>query len=621
MRNGPRKYSDWFSKSVRNSIVGRAVQILDPREHRKLLIVSLLQIAMGFLDLFGIAVIGILGALAVVGVQSKMPGNRVSAALRLFHIESFSFQNQMAVLGLIAGVVLVTRTVFSVIFTRRIFFFLGSKGAEISADLVSKLLSRDLLEVQEQSAQQRIYSLTVGVNAIVMGIIASSITLISDLMLLIIITIGLIIVDIKIAISSFFLFGAIGLMLYRLMSVRAKKLGNENATLVIRSNQKISEVLNSYREAIVKNRRGYYAREIGNIRHQLAGAQSELSFMPYVSKYVIETAVVLGALLISASQFVLQDVGHAVGTLAVFLAAGSRIAPAVLRIQQGAIQIRGSAGTAEPTLKLISELKNVLTISNPVESLDRTHQGFSANVSLDNVIMFYPGSKSPSIAGVSLEVKENSVVAFVGSSGAGKTTLADLILGILKPASGSVKICGVSPQECTSKWPGAISYVPQEVNIIDGTIRENITLGFPSDEVGEELIKECLTKASLWGFVSGLPQGIETQVGDNGSRLSGGQRQRLGIARALLTNPKLLVLDEATSALDGETEAYVTEAIYKLKGNTTVIIIAHRLSTIKDADNVVFLKDGQIKAEGKFDEIRKIAPDFDHQAHLMGIKY
>jgi ABC-type multidrug transport system fused ATPase/permease subunit len=234
--------------------------------------------------------------------------------------------------------------------------------------------------------------------------------------------------------------------------------------------------------------------------------------------------------------------------------------------------------------------------------------------------MVYPDSAIPAVQGINLEVEENSVVAFVGSSGAGKTTLVDLILGVLKPNKGSITISNIEPLECASRWSGAISYVPQNVSVIDGSIRENVTLGYPSIEVSDELVIECLSKASLWKFVSSLPEGMDTQVGDGGSRLSGGQKQRLGIARALLTNPKLLVLDEATSALDGGTEADITDAIYKLKGATTVIIIAHRLSTVIDADKVVYMQQGRIAAEGKFSDVRALAPDFDHQANLMGIK-
>jgi ABC-type bacteriocin/lantibiotic exporter with double-glycine peptidase domain len=265
-------------------------------------------------------------------------------------------------------------------------------------------------------------------------------------------------------------------------------------------------------------------------------------------------------------------------------------------------------------------LKSSVTTLETSDKLERSHNGFVPKISIMNLTMIYPETNMSAVTDLTLEVEENSVVALVGASGAGKTTLADLILGVLEPSQGSIIISGNSPLECARKWPGAISYVPQNVSIINGTIRENVTLGYPSVDVEDEVVIECLTNASLWGFVESLPEGLHSQVGDGGSRLSGGQKQRLGIARALLTNPKLLVLDEATSALDGETEADITDAIYKLKGATTVIIIAHRLSTIVDADKVVYMEHGRIVAQGKFADVRSAAPNFDHQANLMGIK-
>ena len=207
----------------------------------------------------------------------------------------------------------------------------------------------------------------------------------------------------------------------------------------------------------------------------------------------------------------------------------------------------------------------------------------------------------------------------MGPSGAGKTTMIDLLLGILNQDSGSVLISGVSPIKAITKWPGAISYVPQDVVITAGTIRENISLGYPIEVATDNLVLEALGIAQLDKFVRELPNGIDTQVGERGAKISGGQRQRLGIARALFTRPQLLVLDEATSSLDGATEASISDAIQALRGSTTVIIIAHRLSTIKHVDKVVYLSSGKIQAVGTFEEVRKLVPDFDSQAKVIGL--
>ena len=597
----------------------RASKILTRSDRRKLIFVSIAQVGMGFLDLFGIAIIGILGALAITGVQSSEPGNRVSAALRLMRVESFSFQTQVAILAILAGVLLVGRTLLSIYFTKRILYFLSLRGASISSNLVSRLLRESLLKVQERTTQQTLYSVTAGVNSLVIGVIAVAVSLITDVAVLIVIALGLFYVDPFVAVSSFLFFAAVGLTLYYLMNIRAASLGKRNAILTIASNQKINEVFSSYRELMVRNRRAYYSKEIGEQRILLARTQAETSFMPNYSKYIFEIAVVVGAILISASQFILHDAGRAIGTLAVFLAAGTRVAPAILRIQQGAVNIKGNMGAAQPTLDLLDELGELSGVEFEEDRIDFVHKNFVSRIAIENASLTYPGNVSPSLHQVSIEIEESKIVAIVGPSGAGKTTLVDVLLGVLKPDIGGVQISGVSSIEAISKWPGAISYVPQDVLIVDGTIRHNIALGFPSATINDEQIMLAIEDSALGDFVNSLPLGLDTEVGEAGAKLSGGQRQRLGIARALYTNPKLLVLDEATSALDGETESLVTESIQKLRGKVTVVMIAHRLSTVRNADVVIYMQSGKVQAVGTFEEVRKAIPNFDHQANLMGL--
>jgi ABC-type multidrug transport system fused ATPase/permease subunit len=182
-----------------------------------------------------------------------------------------------------------------------------------------------------------------------------------------------------------------------------------------------------------------------------------------------------------------------------------------------------------------------------------------------------------------------------------------------------VKIQGDDPLKAIQLWPGAIGYVPQDVMISNGTIRQNVCLGYSVSEVPEERIWQALEVAQLSDFVRNLPDGLDTHVGDRGAKLSGGQRQRLGIARAMFTKPKLLVLDEATSALDGSTEASIAEAVHNLKGGVTIVMIAHRLSTVKESDVIHYLNEGELVMSGSFEELRKSIPEFDKQAKLMGI--
>jgi ATP-binding cassette subfamily C protein len=218
-----------------------------------------------------------------------------------------------------------------------------------------------------------------------------------------------------------------------------------------------------------------------------------------------------------------------------------------------------------------------------------------------------------------LKIEPGSQWAFVGPSGSGKTTLVDLILGIQEPMSGEILISGLEPRTSFKTHPLAVAYVPQDVEIVNGSIKHNILLGLDETKFKDIQIWNLLERVKLSELVTNLPQKLESQVGESGAKLSGGQRQRLGIARALITQPKLLVLDEATSALDSETELAITESLTALKGEITILVIAHRLSTVKDSDVIVYLNDGNIEALGKFDEVKKLVPNFARQAELMGL--
>jgi len=601
------------------STIRRSLGVLSRLDQRKLLAATFIQILLSALDLLGIVAIGLLGALSATGLQSQEPGNRVGLALRVLHLADMSFQTQALILGISAVILLVGRTVLSIFFTRRILFFLSRRGATISANLVARLLSQSLVMIQGRTTQETLYSVTKGVELIVLQVLATVVVLVSDFSLLLVLAVGLFLVDPTTAIGTFIIFSMIGYLLYRFMHVRASSLGVESSELNIKSNEKIVEVFASYRESVVRNRRDYYAREISKLRFSLANTSAEISFLPYVSKYVIETSVVLGALLIGITQFFLQDATHAITTLAIFLAAGSRIAPAVLRVQQGSIQIRNSLGQAKPTLDLLDALSDSTIIENVDDTLDLIHTGFRSEITVDGVTFTYPNNSAPAIKNISLKIEPGSLVAFVGSSGAGKTTMIDVLLGVLNPNQGMVLISGLPPLEAVAKWPGAISYVPQDIVIAAGSIRENVALGYPSEVATDELVLSALKVADLDEFLLDLPEGLDNLVGERGAKISGGQRQRLGIARAMFTRPHLLVLDEATSALDGETEASISEAIHELRGSTTVVMIAHRLSTVRNADMVVYLSEGKILATGTFDEVRNAVPDFDRQAKLMGL--
>ena len=340
--------------------------------------------------------------------------------------------------------------------------------------------------------------------------------------------------------------------------------------------------------------------------------------MPSVSKYFLETAVVVSALGISAVQFVRLDAVHAIASLSIFMAAGSRIAPAVLRIQQGAVQIKGSVGAATPTLKLIEDLKSteVLTATDDllIKKID-----FVPDIKIKDLTYNYEGATTSALSRINIDINPGSFVALVGPSGGGKSTLVDCMLGVLKTSGGKVLISGLSPEDCKKNFPGELAYVPQEIFLTSGSISKNIALGIDFNLVREKDVWAALDSAQLGDFVRNLPDGLNSLVGENGSHLSGGQKQRIGIARALFSKPKLLVLDEATSAMDGQTEFDISTAINSLRGTTTVVMVAHRLSTVQDADLVVYMDNGMVIATGDFESVKSKVPDFEVQARLLGL--
>ena len=608
-----------ISETIKNSVLYRSSKVLSKSDKRKLFAVVIIQIMLGALDLVGVGLIGVIGSLAISGVGSKQPGNRVQWLLDELNLGSFDLQSQATILGILAVSVMVLKTVLSMIFIRKILYFLSFKGARISSILVSRLLAQPLLTVQSRSNQETLFALTSGVSSITIGVLATFVALISDTSLLLVMAIGLFVVDPILSISTFALFAAIAFMLYRVMQVRARNLGEKNRQTNVDSNSLILEVLSSYRELVVKNRRNYYSRKIGDKRHELAAATAELSFMPNISKYVIEITVIVGSLMISAIQFVTQDAAHAAATLSVFFAASTRIAPAVLRIQQSSLTIRANTGLVGPTLDLIESLGIAALEKEDALLIDFAHDGFIADIQIKDVSLKYPGKDTFAVKNLSLNIKKGEIVAFVGPSGAGKTTLVDILLGILEPENGEVKISGLVPLDAIVKWPGAIGYMPQDILIANGTVRENVMLGFDSNPMYDQRVQSAITIAQLSEFVQALPKRLDQPMGDRGTSISGGQRQRLGIARAIFTAPKLLVLDEATSALDGETEANISSAIQSFRGDVTVLMIAHRLSTVLTADRVIYMDKGEIKAQGNFEEVRKAVPDFDRQANLMGL--
>jgi len=595
-----------------------SLRLLSTRDRKLVYFVIAVTIFFGLMDLVGVMLIGAIGSLSVTGVSSGQTGNRVSRLLQSLNIETYSLQTQVGILGTLAALTLISKTILSLIFTKKSLFFLARRGAMISADLVKKFFSLPVSRINSRSAQESIYALTAGVNHVMVGVIGVWMSLISDISLLLILGVGLFFVDATTAFGATVIFASVASILHNQMHHKVKAIGERQSYLNVVGSQRIFEAVNSYRELLVRDRRGYYAGQIAQNRYQLADGTANITFMQNISKYVLELTLVASALLLAFYQFNTTTASRAIAVVTIFIAASTRITPAVLRVQQGLIQIKANLGQAKPAVSLMEELRSLNEVADSSKELLRDHKDFVSKVTAVDITFHYV-SGTEVLQEINLEVKPGEFVALAGGSGAGKTTLVDVILGALEPQNGKVLISGLTPIKAFSKWPGAVSYVPQDSPIIDGTLRENLGLGFPPSLLTDEICWEVLALARLDDFIRSLPDGLDTQVGDRGTRLSGGQRQRLGIARSLVTRPKLLILDEATSALDGLTESEISESLRKLKGDVTLIVIAHRLSTVVDADRIYFLDSGVVRAVGTFDELKTISPEFRVQAELMGL--
>lgn len=585
----------------------------------KLVSIIFAQVLLSFLDLIGVIILGLVGTIAFNGIQGTSPGGLAASFLGFFQLKNLTFQQQVSILAGLAVSVLILKTILSVFFTRRTLLFFARRASLLSGRILKHIISQDFLFLAKNSSAENLHTVTVGANSLILGVLATGVTVISDISLVFVLVIGLFLISPAATLLTVVMFSMMAFAMHKLLDERAQKMGQIDSNLQIKSNRQIQELFSSYRETLVQNSQGHLLKEIIKVRSDLADTQAEMAFMPNVSKYIIESSVILFAFLLSAIQFVLQDANQAITALATFLAAGTRMAPALLRIQQATLKIRHHRGHSLETVQKIKEIDQI-KLGGGVFEYENANSEFCPQIEVRNVSLTYPGSSRPTLMDVSLNVRPGEMVAITGPSGAGKTSLVDLMLGVIHPSAGVVTISKVNPRDCFEIWPGKIAYVPQTIFITNGTIRDNICLGIPDEEVNDSQIWNVLENVSLKDFVSTLPNQLDSLVGEAGASISGGQRQRLGIARALYSNPQILIMDEATSSLDAETEAKIAESISRLKGNLTLILIAHRLSTVKNADRVLYMNFGIIEAEGTFEGLIHDNPSFRNQAELLGFK-
>ena len=493
-------------------------------DRKKIIFFSIVQSILGLVDVVGISLLGVLGSLTISGVQSRKPSGVISRILEFLGVENQDFQIQVAIIAILAVVILASKTFLTVFLTKRVLYFFSTKSASLSSYLVERLLTGSLNAIQMRNPQDVIYSVTSGVSSMNVGVLGSAVTMISDAFLLILIFLGLLYINPLLAIGMTLYFGLVAIFLYSKLHNQARGIGERSAKLQISTNKKLLEALDSFREIYVRNREYFYVETYAKSRNEFAKLESEQAFFPNISKYAMEMSILIGALLLSAALFISTDATEAAGVLALFMAAGMRTAPAILRLQQGLLNIKMQFGLALPTIQSIQSIPlDKLPSSGKLQFQNSGNQNFNGEVEIADLCFRYPGSKEYVLQNFDLKIDAGTTFAIVGPSAAGKSTLIDCILGLQIPTEGSVFISGRNPREAIELWPGRIGYVPQQVNLFEGTIAQNIALGFSDEDIDEKSILNALESVALLEFVKSLENGIHTNIGERGSTLSGGQ--------------------------------------------------------------------------------------------------
>lgn len=412
--------------------------------------------------------------------------------------------------------------------------------------------------------------------------------------------------------------GLVGVAMYLLIGKKTLEAGEVQRYYTLRVAVLVTDMFFALKEVTLRNKTQEVADVVHRNRLHTTRSRANLSFLGSVPKFVVESALVGGFLLIGGVAYITGGAGEAFSAIALFGVAGFRMIPSLITFQG---VISSATATLPQVDMIIDDILLTRKYQERAEDLgaDPLPHRIDA-LTLNKVSFRYAPDAEPALRDVNLDIPFGSSLALVGHSGAGKSTLVDMLLGLLEPTEGDLTIDGLPLTDVLAAWRERVGYVPQDVILFDGTIAQNVALTWESN-YDEEKVREALRRAQLLDVVDAREGGIHAYIGERGLALSGGQRQRMGIARALYSDPLVLVLDEATSALDTETESRVTKAIAELKGNVTLISVAHRLSTIRDSDQICFMADGQIVQSGSFETLVRDVPDFAVQAKLAGLTW
>ena len=573
------------------------------------------------LDIVAVGLMGVLGAVTATGLSGQ--GFEIFG----FSIPDPTARNVITLVALVAGL-FILKGGLGILFARWTSIFLAQVEVKNSAKVARFLFSGSLQRLRNYSRMEINFLIGQSIQATFSGVLGAMTTLVIDGVLFVSIFVMFIVVD---PIAAFVIALYFAILVYLLQATTAKRYLESGRNIqrgAIDTGSTILEMVDGFREIAVLSKQDFFLSRFIEAKKLSARTGVTIQLLKSLPRYIAESGLIIGALGFLVWQLSRGSLGEGLLALGIFLAGSFRMMGAILPLQQIWNQLRISQRWVSAAQEVLGQLRDTpelldASIYSPThiaQSTSVTSDRLALGIELRDVSFRHLNAPSQTIDSVSLSAPAGSFVAVVGPSGAGKTTLVDLILGLYKPDRGKVELDGVDPEVLRAENPGLLSYVPQKPGLVTGSIAENIALGLDEADWDVDEIWRALEGAQLAEHVRTLDKGILTDLGPHSDSLSGGQIQRLGLARALYTSPQLIVLDEATSALDAATEASIGDAIRNLGQKTTVVVIAHRLSTIQHADTVHVMESGKIIDSGTFPEVRKRVPMIEEYVKLMSFE-
>ncbi len=572
--------------------------LLTGNEKRFALVLLLYMIIGSVLEIFSLGILP--GFIAIVSDPNLIRKYKIGN--ELISIVKINSQQQLIVYGsAIIFLVFVIKNIFITFLIKTRINYIADIQMRLSTKLLSLYYHTDYTFHLNRNSSDLFSKVTDEVRIITNNILLPFITILMDVLFSASTLALLLIFEPTISIITFIIFSCSGLIFLAVTKKNTRKYGEQLTFIRSEMYKRVNEGFGGLKDAKVLNRTSYFKQQIIEAFSEVINATKFQQIISLLTRPFIETIAILGMLSITVI-IILQGrpMNEVISVLALFSIAVIRLLPSISQVITGISGIRTFMYTVDPIYKDFVSLKENDSLKHDG---NEKQVNFINQISINNLSYRYPSADKNSITELNLTIKKGEAIGLVGSSGAGKTTLVDIILGLLDPIDGSIEVDGLPISQNLSGWQKNIGYIPQLIFLSDNTIKRNIAFGIPENQIDNQKLKNAIIAAQLEKLIEELPNGVDTEIGERGVRLSGGQRQRIGIARALYHNPQVLIMDEATSALDNITEKYVIESIERLKGDRTIITIAHRLTTVKNCDCLYLMKNGQIETKGTYEEL------------------